>query len=106
MPNYKKHIFFCLNQRDNGKKCCNEIGATDFLLYAKQKIRDLKLDGLEGIRVNRAGCLGCCKKGPNIVIYPEAVWYSYKTKEDIDEIIESYCVAGKVVTRLLHKDET
>ena len=35
-----------------------------------------------------------------MVIYPEAVWYTYVDQEDIDEIIDQHLVHGKVVDRL------
>ena len=35
-----------------------------------------------------------------MVIYPEAVWYTYVDEHDIDEIIDSHLVEGKVVDRL------
>jgi (2Fe-2S) ferredoxin len=35
-----------------------------------------------------------------IVVYPEAVWYTYVDQEDIDEIVESHLAQGKVVERL------
>jgi (2Fe-2S) ferredoxin len=35
-----------------------------------------------------------------MVIYPEAVWYSYIDREDIDEIIEEHLKNGRVVERL------
>lgn len=104
MTFFKKHIFFCLNQRSNDKKCCNDAGATDMLLYTKQKIKELGLHGAGGVRVNRAGCLGRCKIGPNILIYPEGVWYTYQNESDIDEIIQSHIVEGKLVERLLQKE--
>jgi (2Fe-2S) ferredoxin len=35
------------------------------------------------------------------VVYPEAVWYTYVDRADIDEIIEEHLKAGRVVERLL-----
>ena len=35
-----------------------------------------------------------------MVIYPEGVWYSYASKEDIDEILQTHIVEGGRVTRL------
>jgi (2Fe-2S) ferredoxin len=35
-----------------------------------------------------------------MVIYPEAVWYTYVDQEDIDEIIDEHLVNGRVVDRL------
>jgi len=53
------------------------------------------------VRINSAGCLDRCAQGPVIVVYPEAVWYTYVDQEDIDEIVESHLAQGKVVERLL-----
>jgi (2Fe-2S) ferredoxin len=35
-----------------------------------------------------------------MVVYPEAVWYTYVDKDDIDEIIESHLRQGRPVERL------
>ena len=36
-----------------------------------------------------------------LVVYPEAVWYTYVDREDIDEIIDRHIVNGEIVERLL-----
>ena len=59
------------------------------------------MSGAGGVRVNTAGCLDRCALGPVLVVYPEAIWYSYVDREDIDEIIEQHLIQGKVVDRLL-----
>jgi (2Fe-2S) ferredoxin len=35
------------------------------------------------------------------VVYPEGTWYTYVDRDDIDEIIDSHLVNGRVVERLL-----
>ena len=40
------------------------------------------------------------RRGPVIAVYPEAVWYTYIDREDIDEIIEEHLQNGRVVERL------
>jgi (2Fe-2S) ferredoxin len=35
-----------------------------------------------------------------MVVYPEAVWYSYVDQEDVDEIIEEHLTHGRIVERL------
>ena len=99
MPNYKKHLFFCVNQRCEGKTCCADANANLFRDYAKKKLK--KLDEKKEYRVNQAGCLGRCKEGPILVIYPEGVWYTYQNEKDIDEIIEMHVLQDKPVERLL-----
>lgn len=103
---YQKHIFFCCNQREGGRKCCADEGAKDMRDYAKKRLKEQDLSGRGGVRVNVAGCLGRCSEGPVLVIYPEGTWYTYKKKKDIDEIIEQEIVQGKSVNRLKLSDSS
>jgi (2Fe-2S) ferredoxin len=100
MSYYKHHVFFCLNRRDPPEKCCADAGAEELQKYAKSRIKALGLAGKDRVRINKAGCLDRCEEGPVIVVYPEEVWYTYVDREDIDEIIDSHLVNGKVVERL------
>lgn len=97
---YKYHVFFCVNQRDDGAACCAGKGAQAMRDYAKQKIKTLKLSGPGLCRINSAGCMDRCNEGPVIAIYPEGVWYTYVDKDDIDEIINEHLVNGRIVARL------
>lgn len=56
--------------------------------------------GPGGVRVNKSGCLDRCAGGPVAVVYPEAVWYTFVDQADIDEIVDSHLVNGRVVDRL------
>ena len=71
MSFYSHHVFFCTNQREAGRDCCNNHGASDLLDYAKDRIRELGLKGEGKVRVQKAGCLDRCDLGPVLVIYPE-----------------------------------
>jgi len=97
---YEKHVFFCCNQRQNGETCCNDRGASEMRAYAKDRVKELGLNGQGQVRINQAGCLDRCDEGPVIVVYPEAVWYTYVDKADIDEIIDEHLKNGRVVERL------
>ena len=100
MSYYRHHVFFCCNQRDNGEACCNDHGAQKMRDYAKGRVKKLGLAGPGKTRINQAGCLDRCEEGPSIVVYPDAVWYTYVDKSDIDEIIEEHLKNGRVVERL------
>ena len=99
-PYYKHHVFFCLNQRDNGEACCADHDAQAGFDRCKSRIKAAGLMGPGGVRVNKAGCLDRCAGGPVAVVYPEAVWYTFVDQADIDEIVESHLVNGQVVDRL------
>jgi (2Fe-2S) ferredoxin len=100
MNYYKRHVFFCCNQREPGAQCCNGHGAQELRGYAKDRVKALKLDGPGKVRINQAGCLDRCEKGPVLVIYPEGVWYTYVDREDIDDIISEHLQHGRIVERL------
>jgi len=64
----------------------------------KRRTKEL---GIEGARINTAGCLDRCELGPCIVIYPEGVWYAPKNEADIDEILTTHLKNHGRVERLL-----
>ncbi len=101
MSYYQQHIFFCTNQRDDGRRCCEDAGAGQLRAYAKAKIKQLGLSGKGRIRMNTAGCLDRCGQGPVMVVYPDEIWYRYRNEADIDEIIEQHLIKNQVVKRLL-----
>jgi (2Fe-2S) ferredoxin len=99
-PYFKQHVFFCMNQRDEGRACCADRGAQVAQKHAKKRIKELNLSGEGQVRINQAGCLDRCEEGPVLVIYPEGTWYTYVDTQDIDDIIDSHLVGGKPVERL------
>ena len=101
MSYYRHHVFFCLNQRDNGEACCAQHGAQAAFERCKSQVKAAGLAGPGGVRVNKAGCLDRCAGAPVAVVYPEATWYTFVDQSDIDEIVESHLKNGRVVERLL-----
>jgi (2Fe-2S) ferredoxin len=100
VPSFDAHIFVCCNQRDAGspRGCCDPEGQARLQKLFKEK---LKARGLKGrVRANKSGCLDQCEHGPNLVVYPEGIWYSGVRPEDVDEILDSHILGGRVVERL------
>jgi len=101
MSHYQYHVFFCTNQRDDGRQSCGDCGAQAARDYVKQRCKELGIHGAGQVRINTAGCLDRCEQGPVIVIYPQETWYTYVDHEDLDEIIEQHLRNGRRVERLL-----
>ena len=101
MSHYQYHVFFCTNQREDGRESCGQCNASEIRNYAKARIKDLGLSGEGKVRINTAGCLDRCELGPVLVVYPEETWYCYLDRDDIDEIIEEHLCNGRLVKRLL-----
>jgi (2Fe-2S) ferredoxin len=97
---YSRHLFFCVNRREDGGRCCADCNAQQMRDYAKKRLKEMGMSGPGKCRANSAGCLDRCNEGPVLVIYPEAVWYTYVDNQDIDEIIEEHIGHGRVVERL------
>ncbi|MBL8203473.1 MAG: (2Fe-2S) ferredoxin domain-containing protein [Blastocatellia bacterium] len=100
MPKFEHHIFICTNQRppENPRGCCDPAGLGQLQLLFK---KELAARGVKGkIRANKAGCLDQCEHGPTVVVYPDAVWYSGVTVDDVPEIVESHLINGVPVARL------
>ena len=97
---YKRHVFFCTNQKAEGKKCCQQADAKEMCRYFKKRLVELEQHGKGKIRVSQSTCLGRCGHGPCIVIYPEQTWYSYESTEDLDTIIEKDLLNNEKVNAL------
>ncbi len=111
-PSYQRHLFVCVNRREGGghgghhhhhdDPSCSERGSLD--LYGRLVEEVLARQLNDRVKVNRtADCLGSCETGPNIVVYPEGIWYARVRLEDIGEIVEKHLVGGEPVERLILK---
>jgi len=53
--------------------------------------QDKSLGAIKGkVRVVRSGCLDVCAFGPNMMIWPEGLWYMKVTKTDVPQIVDTY----------------
>jgi (2Fe-2S) ferredoxin/predicted O-methyltransferase YrrM len=69
--------------------------------------REINAAGLgDEVQVTTCGSLGLCERGPNMVVYPEAVWYSGVQVEDVSTIVQEHFKGGRAVERLLNEDST
>ena len=101
MPRFRKHLFICNNKRseDDPRGSCSEKNSGSLIDYAKKRIHELGLKG--EIRVNKAGCLDACAYGPAMVVYPDDTWYSPKTKNGIEVILEKHILNNKIAEELV-----
>lgn len=100
-PYYKYHVFFCTNRREDGRPCCAEKNSEAMREYAKTRTKELGVAKKGGVRINVSGCMGRCPDGPTVVVYPDGVWYNFRSREDVEEIIQEHLINGRVVERLL-----
>ncbi len=96
---YRRHVFCCVNERaaDHPRGCCKAKGSQALRDYMKNRAKEL---GVKRVRINSSGCLDRCELGPTMVVYPEGVWYSCATEEEIDEVLRVHLIEGGRVERL------
>jgi (2Fe-2S) ferredoxin len=90
---FEIHVFVCTS----GGTCPHQ-GSVAVHAYLKEAVAKAGLKGK--VRVNNAGCLDQCGHGPNLVIYPENVWYSHVTREEAELIFTEHVLGGRPVQRL------
>jgi len=67
--------------------------------------REVNARGLgDEVQVTMCGSLGLCEHGPNLVVYPEGIWYSGVTPADVPEIVRSHFQEDAPVERLVRTD--
>lgn len=105
MPKPEKHVFVCSQARPPGhprgscaEKGCREV-LDEFLFQFQQR------QCFDSVRITSAGCIGPCGQGPNVLVYPEGVFYSGVGKEDVVAIFDEHLLGGHPVARLLAPPE-
>ncbi len=93
----RKHVLICV-----GTGCTSSNSVT----ISETMKAELEKAGIaDEIKVVLTGCFGLCALGPIMIVYPEGVFYSAVKVEDVHEIVTSHLAGGKVVDRLVYKDE-
>ena len=94
---FRSHVLVC------GGTGCHSNRSAEII---KQFNRQIQACGLEkDVQVVQTGCFGLCAAGPVVIIYPEGAFYSHVKIEDVEELVSEHLVKGRIVERLLHKDE-
>ena len=93
----RSHVLIC------GGTGCTSGGSQAIADNLKVELERLGLQ--DEIQVIRTGCFGLCAMGPIMIVYPEGTYYSRVKPEDVKEIAEEHFLKGRIVERLVHKEE-
>ena len=84
---YKRHIFVCINDKEQGE-CCAKKDSEKILKILREHVNE---NGLMGIyNITKTKCLGHCNEGPTIAVYPEGLIFKKVTLEDTEKIIREF----------------
>ena len=85
---FQKIVFVCVNDRDNGDPACAARGSKTIQEKLKQISKDRGLKGK--VRVSQSGCMDLCAQGPNVMVFPDNVWYRGVTDADVEKIADEH----------------
>ena len=83
---------------------CTAKGARKVLERFHRAAEEFQDDALV-VHTKCTGCHGFCERGPIVVVDPGNIFYHSVMEEDVAEIWRESVIGGRVVERLLYKDE-
>ena len=83
---------------------CHSNNSGEIIKEFKAQIAQKGLD--KDVEVVETGCHGLCAVGPIVIVYPEGAFYSNVKVEDVSEIVDEHIIKGRLVQRLLFKDQS
>jgi len=102
MEPFRYHVFVCDQQKPEGMACCAMRGSAKVIETLRKEVAERGLSN--DVQITPCASLGLCDRGPNMVVYPDGIWYSNVMPQDVAEIVENHFQSGRVVERLVNKD--
>ncbi len=103
MEPFRYHVYACQQEKPGTTlPCCSGRGSAQVLDALR---KELAAQGLAGeVQVTTCGSLGMCERGPNLVVYPEGVWYSGVQVADVPELVREHFKHHRPLERLVNRD--
>lgn len=99
MRSYGRQVFLCIH---------GDCAPVQDVLPLQERLMALarahgltKLRNPERLKCTLADCLGVCKSGPIMVVYPEGLWYHRVDAEALERIFHQHLLGGQPVEDLL-----
>lgn len=91
----KNHVCIC------GVSGCASSGA----LKIEERFRETVANrGLTDVEIIKTGCMGLCKAGPIVIIYPEGTFYTQIKEADVERIVDEHLVEKQPVQALIYEE--
>ena len=84
---YVCHVFVCTNDRKGERKSCADNNSPLMKSNLKAVVEEKGWQGK--VRISTSGCMGLCAKGSNVMMYPQKIWFSGVSPDDVGEIVST-----------------
>jgi NADP-reducing hydrogenase subunit HndC len=103
MEPFRYHVYLCTQEKSDPKApSCPNQGSKEVLEALRAELAKAGLG--DEVQLTTSGSLGLCERGPNMVVYPEGIWYSRVQKADVPEIVNEHFMNNRPVERLMNTD--
>ncbi len=102
MQPFRHHVLACDQRKPEGVPCCAGRGSAAVIDALRRELAARRLQ--DTVQLTTTGSLGLCERGPNLVVYPDGVWYSGVTPMDVPEIVSEHLEHGRPVERLMNRE--
>ena len=99
MRPYSRHVFICTH---------GNCAPSDAGLPLQERFAELarahglnKLRNPRRVKCSLVDCLGVCKEGPILAVYPEGIWYHQVDLPALERIFREHLVDGQPVETLI-----
>ena len=82
--------------------CGQASGSVQVIEAIEEEIEKRKLTERVGVEIT--GCHGFCEMEPNVVIYPERIFYKKLKPEDIPKIFEETILNNRIILSYVYED--
>lgn len=102
MEPFRYHVFVCDQRKPEGVPCCAARGSGRVIEALRKEVAAQGV--AKDVQITACSSIGLCERGPNMIVYPEGIWYSGVTPQDVPEIVQTHFREGRVVERLANND--
>ncbi len=102
MEPFQYHVYVCNQVKPEGIPCCSAHGSVKVIDRLRQEVAKQGVG--DRVQITTCGSIGLCDRGPNMIVYPDGIWYSGVTPDDVPEIVSEHFGSGKPVRRLVNSD--
>ena len=99
-----------ITRRGDECETCVRICTTGCRAHGALEVRDALLEEINGrglknrVEIRETGCHGFCTKAPVMAVDPDGIFYQEVSVEDVPDIVSKTLMNGKLVQRLLYRD--
>jgi (2Fe-2S) ferredoxin/2-polyprenyl-3-methyl-5-hydroxy-6-metoxy-1,4-benzoquinol methylase len=102
MQPFRYHAFICNQEKPEGIPSCTAHGSKLVIDLFRKEVAAQGLT--DKVQITACGSFGLCEWGPNMIVYPDGIWYCGVGEKDVAEIVREHFQNDRPVKRLIKEN--